>query len=101
MRVNINDSIRIFDGKTGEWLAKVLSINRENIVLRVVEKIKEMILSDDIWVIFAPIKQQRMNIVIQKINETAIRIKLVLSIKFRAGNLPRICDSYTPYSPLI
>ena len=72
MRVNISDSIRIFDGKTGEWLAKVLSINRENTVLRVVEKIRNMILSHDIWIIFAPIKHQRMNIVIQKATELGI-----------------------------
>ena len=31
MRVKINDIIRIFDGKTGEWLSQVLSINKENI----------------------------------------------------------------------
>ena len=32
MRVQINDTIRIFDGITGEWLSKVSSVNRNNIV---------------------------------------------------------------------
>ena len=42
MRVRINDSIRIFDGITGEWLSNVLSVNRDNTVLRVVEKLKNL-----------------------------------------------------------
>ena len=69
MRVQINDTIRIFDGITGEWLSKVSSVNRNNIVLRVIEKIKNMVQIPDIWLIFAPIKQHRMNIAIQKATE--------------------------------
>ena len=69
MRVQINDTIRIFDGITGEWLSKVSSVNRNNIVLRVIEKIKNMVQLPDIWLIFAPIKQHRMNIAIQKATE--------------------------------
>lgn len=72
MRVRINDSIRIFDGITGEWLSNVLSINRDNTVLRVVEKLKNLPKISDIWLIFAPIKQFRMNIVIQKATELGI-----------------------------
>ena len=59
LRVQINDTIRIFDGVTGEWLSKVLSVNRDSIVLRVIEKTKSMVQVPDIWLIFAPIKQHR------------------------------------------
>ena len=69
LRVQINDTIRIFDGVTGEWLSKVLSVNRDSIVLRVIEKTKSMVQVPDIWLIFAPIKQYRMNIAIQKATE--------------------------------
>ena len=72
MRVRINDSIRVFDGITGEWLSNVLSVNRDNTVLRVVEKLKNLPKISDIWLIFAPIKQFRMNIVIQKATELGI-----------------------------
>ena len=43
IRVNINDTRRIFDGITGEWFSKVLSINRNNIVLRVIKKTKDIL----------------------------------------------------------
>ena len=69
MRIQINDTIRIFDGKTGEWSSQVLSINRDNIVLSVNVKIKEIIKDSDVWLIFSPIKQYRMNLVVQKATE--------------------------------
>ena len=40
LRAQINDTISIFDGITGEWHTKILSINRDNIVLQVIENIK-------------------------------------------------------------
>ena len=72
MRVQINDTIRIFDGITGEWLSNVLSVNRDNTVLRVIKKIKNIIQIPDIWLIFAPIKQYRMKIAIQKATELGV-----------------------------
>ena len=39
LRTKINDKINIFDGKTGEWETIIASINRDNIVLRVIKKI--------------------------------------------------------------
>ena len=74
MRVKINDCVRIFDGRTGEWDSKVLSINRDSIVLSVVKKIKDFPdKSSDIWLIFSPIKLQRINIVIQKATELGVK----------------------------
>ena len=72
MRVQVSDTIRIFDGITGEWNSKVLSVNRDSIVLRVIEKIKSKVQASDIWLIFAPIKQFRMNIAIQKATELGV-----------------------------
>ena len=72
LRVQINDIISIFDGITGEWHTKILSINRDNIVLQVIQNIKKMTISSDIWLIFSPIKQHRMNIAIQKATELGV-----------------------------
>ena len=72
MRVKINDLINIFDAISGEWEAKVASINRDNIVLRVIKKKNLLIKSKDIWLVFAPNKSQRMNIAIQKATELGI-----------------------------
>ena len=72
MRIKINDKINIFDGISGEWTSTVIAINRENIALRVNENIKKMKSSPDLWLIFAPIKQNRMGIAIQKATEIGV-----------------------------
>ena len=72
LRVKINDQINIFDGYSGEWCSIISSINRDNIVLRVIHKINEFVKSNEIWLIFAPLKQNRMNILIQKATEIGV-----------------------------
>ena len=72
MRIKINDEINVFDGISGEWTSKVIAVNRENTALRVTENIKKMQSSYDLWLIFAPIKQNRMGIAIQKATELGV-----------------------------
>ena len=72
LRIKIQDNILIFDGLTGEWLSKVISINRDNVVLQVLNKTREIKSETDLWLIFAPIKLFRMNITIQKATELGI-----------------------------
>ena len=72
LRIKVNDEINVFDSITGEWKSIVIAINRDNTVLRIrsiVDKIKS---SSDIWLIFAPIKQHRMSIAIQKATELGV-----------------------------
>ena len=72
LRIKVNDEINIFDGITGEWKSTVMSINRENTVLRVINIINKLKKSNDIWLVFAPIKQHRMSLAIQKATELGV-----------------------------
>ena len=72
LRIKVNDRINIFEGKSGEWETVVISVNRDNTVLRVIKNLIKMKESKDIWLIFAPIKQIRMNITIQKATELGV-----------------------------
>ena len=72
LRIKINDIISLFDGYTGEWLSKVISINRDNTVLQINKKNKNISIEKDLWLIFAPIKYFRLNITIQKATELGI-----------------------------
>ena len=64
LRIKINDKINIFDGISGEWESLVLSINRDTVILKVISLINKIKISNDVWLLFAPIKQYRMNILI-------------------------------------
>ena len=72
LRVKINDQINIFDGFSGEWDTKIMSINRDNTILRVTKNIRKIKESNDLWLIFSPIKQHRMNLAIQKATELGV-----------------------------
>ncbi|MDC0057326.1 16S rRNA (uracil(1498)-N(3))-methyltransferase [Alphaproteobacteria bacterium] len=72
LRIKVNDEINIFDGITGEWKSIVISINRDNTVLRVINIVNKIKKSNDIWLIFAPIKQHRMSLAIQKATELGV-----------------------------
>ena len=72
LRIKLNDKINLFDGITGEWEARVISISKEEITLRISKKIREFEHQPDIWLIFAPIKIYRLNITIQKAVELGV-----------------------------
>ncbi len=72
LRVKINDQINIFDGFSGEWETNVISINRDNTVLRVTRNISKIKDSSDVWLIFSPIKQHRMSLAVQKATELGV-----------------------------
>ena len=72
LRVKLNDVINVFDGITGEWRSKVISISKDKTALKIEKKIREFETQPDIWLIFAPIKLFRLNIIIQKAVELGV-----------------------------
>ena len=72
LRVNLNDEINVFDGITGEWRSQVISISKDKTALKIEKKIREFETQPDIWLIFAPIKLFRLNIIIQKAVELGV-----------------------------
>ena len=72
LRVKLNDTINVFDGFTGEWRSQVISISKDKTALKIEKKIREFETQPDIWLIFAPIKIFRLNIIIQKAVELGV-----------------------------
>ena len=72
LRSKINDEITILDNITGEWNSKIISINRDNTVLSVLKKNREIQNEADVWLAIAPIEQHRLNITIQKATELGV-----------------------------
>tara|TARA_B110000116_G_scaffold257772_1_gene258271 strand:- start:31 stop:771 length:741 start_codon:yes stop_codon:yes gene_type:complete len=82
LRLKINQEISVFDNQTGEWQSRIMSINRDNTVLQILKKTKDLIFEPDIWLFFAPIKQFRLNITIQKATELGISKFIPCSTNF-------------------
>ncbi len=72
LRIKLNDVINVFDGITGEWSSQVISVSKDKTALKIEKKIREFETQPDIWLIFAPIKLFRLNIIIQKAVELGV-----------------------------
>ena len=66
LRVNNGDKVAAFDGESGEFLFEILKNNKRNIQLQKISKIKNFYLPPDLWLLFAPVKKDKTDFIIQK-----------------------------------
>ena len=71
MRIKTNESFSLFN-QSGEWEAKVLNINRGIVEFTVVKKLRSAENEKEIWLAFAPIKLNYLNLMIQKATEIGV-----------------------------
>ena len=71
MRTKTSESFSLFN-QSGEWEAKVLNINRGIVEFTVVKKLRSAENEKEIWLAFAPIKLNYLNLMIQKATEIGI-----------------------------
>jgi len=69
MRKKINDKLLVFNQFDGEFLAEIILINKKNVTLLIIEKLRDPETVNDIWVMFAPVKKNANDIIIQKATE--------------------------------
>ena len=71
MRIKTNESFSLFN-QSGEWEAKVLNINKDIVEFAVVKKLRSAENEKEIWLAFAPIKLNYLNLMIQKATEIGV-----------------------------
>ena len=71
MRLKTSESFSLFN-QSGEWEAKVLNINRGIVEFTVAKKLRSAENEKEIWLAFAPIKLNYLNLMIQKATEIGI-----------------------------
>lgn len=69
LRMRAGDDFFVFDGCSGEYKAKISELNKRTITAVLTEKTREIQYSQDIWLLFAPLKKDKTDIVIQKAAE--------------------------------
>ena len=71
MRINIGKSFSLFN-QSGEWEAKVENINKGIVEFSVIKKLRSANSEREIWLAFAPIKSNYLNLMIQKATEIGV-----------------------------
>jgi 16S rRNA (uracil1498-N3)-methyltransferase len=72
MRLRAGDEVKLFDGRTGEWLAQMVDGGKKRVTLTVGERLRERENVPDLWLLFAPIKRGRIDWLVEKGTELGV-----------------------------
>ncbi|HVF37328.1 MAG TPA: 16S rRNA (uracil(1498)-N(3))-methyltransferase [Sphingomicrobium sp.] len=72
LRLQPGDRLLVFDGASGEWLAKVAEVGKKRMILAVVEPTRPQEAVPDLWLAFAPVKKGRVDWLVEKAVELGV-----------------------------
>jgi len=73
MRAKAGDRVSLFNGRDGEWLAKIAEVSKRSCVLKCEKQTRVQEGTPDVWLCFAPIKKTPADYVVQKATELGVR----------------------------
>lgn len=66
MRLAMGDGVSLFNGRDGEWHAKVAEAGKRAGRLQCIEQTRQQRQPPDLWLLFAPIKKARTDFIVEK-----------------------------------
>jgi 16S rRNA (uracil1498-N3)-methyltransferase len=69
LRLGEGDGVLLFDGRSGEWLARIAETDRKRAILAVERRTREAEAIPDVWLAFAPVKRQQTDWLVEKATE--------------------------------
>ncbi|HEX8215187.1 MAG TPA: 16S rRNA (uracil(1498)-N(3))-methyltransferase [Allosphingosinicella sp.] len=72
LRAQAGAQVKLFDNRTGEWLAQVTEAGKRRVSLRVLRRLREREPVPDLWLLFAPIKKGRIDWIAEKATELGV-----------------------------
>src|SRR6185437_11852278 len=78
MRARDGDAVRVFNGRDGEWRARISDVTRRNCALICELQIAGQDHVPDLWLAFAPIKKTPAEYLVQKATELGVAMLLTV-----------------------
>jgi 16S rRNA (uracil1498-N3)-methyltransferase len=72
LRLGKGAQLLLFDGSSGEWLARVAAASRKRMSLKVEQKTREAEAIPDLWRAFAPVKRAQTDWLVEKATELGV-----------------------------
>ena len=72
MRLKLGDEALLFDGGSGEWLARVTDAGKKRMTLSIEQRTREQETVPDCWLAFAPVKRAQTDWLVEKATELGI-----------------------------
>lgn len=72
LRVKVGDTIALFNGRDGEWLADVTHIGKKEVAVQVGEQSAPPTPCADLWLAFAPVKNEKIDYTARRATELGV-----------------------------
>src|SRR5688500_2821350 len=72
MRLSEGEHVLVFDGVTGEWIARIVEAGRKRMMLIVEDRTREPETVPDLWLAFAPVKRAQTDWLVEKATELGV-----------------------------
>jgi 16S rRNA (uracil1498-N3)-methyltransferase len=72
LRLGPGAQVKLFDDRTGEWLAEIAEAGRKRVTLAVGERLRGREAVPDLWLLFAPVKRGRIDWLVEKATELGV-----------------------------
>jgi 16S rRNA (uracil1498-N3)-methyltransferase len=72
MRLGVGGELFVFDGQSGEWLARIGEAGKKRMTLSVERRTREPETIPDVWLAFAPVKRAQTDWLVEKATELGV-----------------------------
>lgn len=73
LRRQPGDPVRVFNGRHGEWDARLIEASRKAALIELVEQVRPQTPVPDLWLAFAPVKRSQTDLIVEKATELGVR----------------------------
>ncbi len=74
IRRAVGDEVCVFNGRDGEWLGTIATLRRDRVTFRLTTQSRPPVAEDDLWLVFALLKRDTTDLVIQKATELGVSV---------------------------
>src|SRR3954463_9247775 len=72
LRLGVGQELLVFDGSSGEWLARIAEAGKKRMTLAVERRTREPEAMPDVWLAFAPVKRAQTDWLVEKATELGV-----------------------------
>ena len=72
MRLGLGARFLLFNGQDGEFLVKIVNVNKRSILVHVLDQVRVQVSDPDLWLLFSPIKRSGINFIVEKATELGV-----------------------------
>lgn len=72
LRLTPGVEIAVFNGQDGEWRSRIQILNKSDGQLQLEEQVRAQTIVEDLWLLFAPIKRDAIDLLVEKTTELGV-----------------------------